>query len=203
MEFICSAFISGSLISPVCTIAVCAKKLSTTGFSCGVSLPKEICAKSDLRSARLSWQSCSVLGGGPGGWHLWVSPDQTGTWGCPDEARGFAASQCCGCGCCVSKKGLLGNPQLHATRPHVCVCPCLAWIAPQQLFPTAADWWWMQQNVWGSPWYPPAVQGCSTPSFSDFNTTFLFPLFQTFQKQIHFPKLLRIVPWKWETCTLN
>lgn len=78
MEFICSAFISGSLISPVCTIAVCAKKLSTTRFSCGVSLPKEICAKSDLRSARLSWQSCSVLGGGPGG----------GTCGCPQTRQG-------------------------------------------------------------------------------------------------------------------
>lgn len=78
MEFICSAFISGSLISPVCTIAVCAKKLSTTRFSCRVSLPKEILQS--LTWGQQGWAGRAAL--------CWVVARGGGTCGCPQTRQG-------------------------------------------------------------------------------------------------------------------
>lgn len=188
MAFICSAFISGSLISPVSSPCV-PKHWAPPRFSCGVSLPKKTCAKSDLSSARLSWQSCPVLSGGPGG----------GTCGCPQTGQGpgdvwmrrLTSSQCCGCGWWWLKGGA---PWASPPSCHKVSCLCLSWISPQQHFPTAGDWWWMEQNVWASPWYPWAVQRCSSPNLRDFNTTLFFPCLKHFKTGFIFQNCWELFP---------
>lgn len=153
MGFICSAFISGSLISPVCAETPSTTKVQLWGFT----PQKKICGKSELSSARLS---CPVLSGGTCG-----CPQ---TWGCLDEAPSIIPGLWM---LVAQKKGSLGVP-IFVPQSLISVLN----VSPAA-FP---HWWWMEKNVWVSPWYPWAVQRC--PNLSDFNTTLFSPLFKTFQK---------------------
>lgn len=141
MEFICSAFISWSLISPMCNITMCAKTLNTTKVQLwGFTSEENLCKVSpQLSKAELAELPCARWW--PGG----VAP-----LGVPRPGRGLGMSGCSTAPYIIpvlwvwmlvaQRKGSWGDPQPSC---HKVLCLCLLMFG-LNLPPAAFSYcWWL------------------------------------------------------------
>lgn len=139
MEFICSAFISWSLISPMCNITMCAKTLNTTKVQLwGFTSEENLCKVSpQLSKAELAELPCARWW--PGG----VAP-----LGVPRPGRGLGMSGCSTAPYIIpvlwvwmlvaQRKGSWGDPQPSC---HKVLCLCLLMFG-LNLPPAAFSYCW-------------------------------------------------------------